>query len=837
MNQLISLEKNLKKVAFFLVGAALFSALMFLPNILRPFILGKMFPFQFFVLLLLFVWVILMVINFQKYKPHFNLLTIAISIFYLAILISCIFSLVPYRSFWGNAERMEGFISLLHFYVFFLAISSIFFEDKEAIRKLIFTSICISFFGAIFPILEILKIVPVVGGENLSRPGGVFGNPTFFAGFLLVHLFLIVWYYLNFIQQSEFKQQKNLVLIMGIVSFFVFWWAQTRGSILGLGLGLFVGLILSIFTIPDKKYKKISAIVAVAIIILGVLFFVFQPKIQKSVISEKIPFIGRLASISLSDASTRARILNWQRSFNWWKERPIFGYGQDMYYAVFDSHYDANDYALSHERFDRAHNKFFDVLVMNGIVGFLAYLFLLFVVGYLIYKKVKSSETLKDKISWIIIFSLFIAYNVHNFFVFDTPANSIFFYFFLAFINLSTTNIKIRKNIIDDKNESKKFISKNSLDVLDVLVIGAFLLVAAFIFYHVDYKPYKAAQLVFEANRVNPQDLEGRFVIFEKAVNLNTFINTEIKKPWADYFFSYLSYANSGQIKIDTNQVIKDYEKIKDQLLSGYKREPMVDFYVYLGYIASQMPKLPNLSEAERQLYLNEMDEYFGFLKKNYPKRSDLILQYVLSQPTKEKTQQELSEMLEKTPKYAPAWWLKAVLAIQDQKSEEEIFKYMNTAFDNGYEFSLEKTSDFIMNVMPQVSYFQQQGKLINLVDQEIEKTEAILQDKELSAFQKGLLLNKVKGLSDLAIFVEISNPPKDPEHINKVIAYLEKANQYQKNRLQIIIKLAAAYAQLHNKEKAIEYAKQVLKIDSRYATDVQEFINLVETEQWDKLF
>lgn len=837
MSQLISLENNLKKVAFFLVAAALFSALIFLPNILRPFILGKMFPFQISTLLLLVVWTILMLINFQKYRPRFNLLTIAVSVFYLAILISCIFSLVPYRSFWGNAERMEGFISLLHFYVFFLAISSIFFNDKEAIRKLVFTSICISFFGAIFPILEVFRIVAIPTGENLTRPGGVFGNPTFFAGFLLVHLFLIVWYYLNFAHKAELKQQKNLVIIMGVVSFFVFLWAQTRGSILGLVFGLFVGLVLSIFTIPNKQYKKISALVSGAIVILGILFFVFQPQIQKSVISEKIPFIGRLASISLSDASTRARILNWQRSFNWWKERPIFGYGQDMYYAVFDSHYDANDYALSHERFDRAHNKFFDVLVMNGIVGFLAYVFLLVVVGYLIFKKIKLSETFKDKISWILIFSLFIAYNVHNFFVFDTPANSIFFFFFLAFVNLSTEDIKIKKASPEKKIEQKIFIPKKTFDILDLLIIGAILLIAALVFYHVDYKPYKAAQLVYEANRVNPQDLAGRFQTFEKAVNLNTFINTEIKKPWADYFFSYLTYSASGQIKADTNQVVNFYEKIKEQLLSGYKHEPMVDFYVYLSYIASQMPKQPNLSDEERQRYYSEMDEFFGFLKTHYPKRSDFLMQYVLSQPSKEKTQKELAELLEKTPKYAPAWWLKAILAIQDQKDEEEVFEYMNTAFDNGYEFYLEKPSDFIMNVVSQITLFQTRGKMIGLIDEEISKTEELLQNGKLDAFQKGILLNKVKGLIDLAIFIEISNPPKDADHINKVINYLEKANQYQKNRLEILIKLAAAYAQLHNKERAIEYAQQVLKVDSRYATDVREFINLVEQEQWDKLF
>ncbi|NLA08530.1 MAG: hypothetical protein GX873_02475, partial [Parcubacteria group bacterium] len=165
------LENNLRKIAFWLGALCLLSVLLILPNILRPFILAKMLPFQTFSLFLTAVWIILMILDFKKYRPRFNWLTIAVTIFYIIILLSSIFSLVPYRSFWGNAERMEGFISLLHFYLFFLSLSSIFYSDKESIRKLVFTSISVNFLAAIFPILEFLKIIPLPSGENLTRPG------------------------------------------------------------------------------------------------------------------------------------------------------------------------------------------------------------------------------------------------------------------------------------------------------------------------------------------------------------------------------------------------------------------------------------------------------------------------------------------------------------------------------------------------------------------------------------------------------------------------------------------------------------------------------------------
>ena len=125
------LENKLQKVAFYLGILCLASVLLITLNTLRPFILGKMLPFQTFSLLLTVVWVILMILDFKKYRPRFNWLTIAVTIFYVVILLSCIFSTLPYRSFWGNAERMEGFISLFHFYLFFLALSSIFIQTKK----------------------------------------------------------------------------------------------------------------------------------------------------------------------------------------------------------------------------------------------------------------------------------------------------------------------------------------------------------------------------------------------------------------------------------------------------------------------------------------------------------------------------------------------------------------------------------------------------------------------------------------------------------------------------------------------------------------------------------
>jgi len=87
-----------------------------------------------------------------------------------------------------------------------------------------------------------------------------------------------------------------------------------------------------------------------------------------------------------------------------------------------------------------------------------------------------------------------------------------------------------------------------------------------------------------------------------------------------------------------------------------------------------------------------------------------------------------------------------------------------------------------------------------------------------------------------LGILMEIINPNPTNEDLEHLITYLDKADALQKNRIEVLVKYAAAYAQLHNKEKAIEYASKVKEIDSRYATDVEVFIKIVEEEKWDQL-
>jgi hypothetical protein len=94
---------------------------------LFPFITTKALIFRFLTTLSLFLIVWIYLLN-PKSFPYKNYLILAFVIFFLSNIVSNILSVNPFRSFWGNAERMEGLWSLFFYLIyFFFSFYSFFF--------------------------------------------------------------------------------------------------------------------------------------------------------------------------------------------------------------------------------------------------------------------------------------------------------------------------------------------------------------------------------------------------------------------------------------------------------------------------------------------------------------------------------------------------------------------------------------------------------------------------------------------------------------------------------------------------------------------------------------
>src|ERR1035437_9941234 len=131
---MISSIMPIKSITRFISLAALFLVPVF-PLIVAnsfffPFITGKAFYFRLLIEIAFASWVILAFLD-AKYRPKLNGLTIGITIFALVTLVADLVGVSPLRSLWSNFERMEGWITVIHLWMFFMVASNVFGTEEE----------------------------------------------------------------------------------------------------------------------------------------------------------------------------------------------------------------------------------------------------------------------------------------------------------------------------------------------------------------------------------------------------------------------------------------------------------------------------------------------------------------------------------------------------------------------------------------------------------------------------------------------------------------------------------------------------------------------------------
>lgn len=162
--------------------------------------------------------------------------------------------------------------------------------------------------------------------------------------------------------------------------FFFFLLTQTRGAFLGIGAAIIAGLFYSLFLPFKKRVKKIIIIVAILALAVGGLAYANR---QHNI--PLVPFCdssSRLVDISFGESTAQTRLWTWGSAIQGWKERPLFGWGQENFSVVFDKFFNEHHFVPNQGTetwFDRAHSVIFDYLTETGIIGLLAYLSVLLV--------------------------------------------------------------------------------------------------------------------------------------------------------------------------------------------------------------------------------------------------------------------------------------------------------------------------------------------------------------------------------------------------------------------------------------------------------------------------
>ncbi|MEN9338502.1 MAG: hypothetical protein RI945_227 [Candidatus Parcubacteria bacterium] len=668
-------------------------------SMLFPYITGKNFAFRILVEIAAASWLMLMIID-KSYRPRKSLILYIYSAFIFILLLADIFSINPTRAFFSNFERMEGFISHAHLFLYFLIMVSMFKNkvDWSRFKRVLYISNIPVILLAFLQLLGLqgfapMKYLPslrdVISKYFAPSQGGTqldssLGNSTYLAIYSVFFIFLFFSSYL----ESKIAKNKNSwkYLLMVILNFIVLYYTQTRGAQIGFLIGVFVSAIIIYF--GGKKFKEIETLRKISLgVVLGiVVIFIALISLKNTNIVQNSSTLNKLAKVASfanpinvshkigdlrselynpsstykdlyaisNDGTFTSRLLNIKMSLEGFKERPILGWGQDNYFYVFAKHNDPRMYSQE-PWFDRTHNVFMDWLIAGGILALLAYLALYFSALFTMWSN-KSKIDRESFLEKALLTGLLVAYFIHNIFVFDNLISYILFFFVLAYISTRFGKSEKQEVYTESVNAKSK-----------LLVFGPVVLVCLFFtLYMLNIKYINANRNIIvglvPAVRENENSLDAMrrsLEGFEKAAKAGGIANMESREQMAQNTLSLLQQIRSANIP-ETEEYMPIYQLVSD-FISSTKEQ-----YLPLITIKNPDPRslaiystfLRSVNENEEALKYGKMAHEFAPMKQTI---STEYIEQLLAVNNFEEAKNVAQEMYDSDRSYEPA---KSILAL-----------------------------------------------------------------------------------------------------------------------------------------------------------------------------
>jgi len=353
-----------------------------------------------------------------------------------AYVVSTIFSVTPHISLWGSYQRLQGtFTTFSYIVVFFMILQNL--RRPEQLQRLLYavvlTSLPISFYG----ILQHYGLDPLPwGGNVMARVASNMGNAIFISAYLIMVFPLTLACIVNALNTALEQQARRAkvgfaafygacallqmwawgalgvgrgllvsglllvalalaalylrrplarFILLGLLGFVqslqlvCILFSQSRGPMLGLGGALFFFALLYVFV---RRWRK-TALVLAGLVGLALAFLVLinLPQSPLSAV-HKAPYIGQLGRVfEVGSGTGKVRVLIWEGAIDMLRAKPLralVGYGPESMYVAYNPYYppDLAHYEARNASPDRSHNETFDALLMTGVTGLLAYMYL-----------------------------------------------------------------------------------------------------------------------------------------------------------------------------------------------------------------------------------------------------------------------------------------------------------------------------------------------------------------------------------------------------------------------------------------------------------------------------
>lgn len=395
-----------------------------------PYITGKNFAFRILVEIGFAAWIILMLVD-QSYRPRLSYILYAILGLVGVMFVANLLGEYAPKSFWSNYERMEGWVTLVHFFMYFIVLGSI-LKTEKLWNYFFNTALVAAVLMSLYSLGQVAGVIEISQGGSW-RVDARLGNSTYLGVYMLFHIFIALWMLLR----AKSRAGQWIYGILAVMFAYILTQTGTRGAMYGLiGGGILTFLYLALMAPRGAVIKKVAlgGLVAVVLLVSGVYAARDTEFVQNS------EMLNRFAGTTLSEGNIRFMV--WRMAFEGVKEHSVLGWGQENFNYVFNKYYDPGLYDAE-SWYDRTHNIFLDWLIAGGVLGLLAYLSVL-LAGVWYAALVPAYQRLWQGTENAGIFSVYeqalllgllAAYMFHNLFVFDNLASWIFYAVILALIH------------------------------------------------------------------------------------------------------------------------------------------------------------------------------------------------------------------------------------------------------------------------------------------------------------------------------------------------------------------------------------------------------------------
>ncbi|MBI2099198.1 O-antigen ligase family protein [Candidatus Uhrbacteria bacterium] len=422
----------------------------------------------------------------------------------------------PEKSFWGDQMRGTGTIFFIFLFLFFLLLRQALLSRGKQLQFL--RMIAVS--GGLGTIIGFAQKFTGAGSRLFGSSGdwffGSFGNPSFFAGYLV----LIIFFTALLFSRERGRKIKIFLTVVIVAETAALFAAGSRGAIMGLFLGaLTTGLILLIFS-----RRRFARILGIAGVVLPIVLIAASLFIYFGLGRESAP--GKALGSLLREGTAETRIINWQIALDGFKARPLLGWGPENYEIMFSRFYrpELLKYSYSETWSDRPHNLVLEIAGSSGIVGLISFIALFAIPIWLICRRKisqlpDSSFQLPISEAGLLAGGL-MGYLGQGFFLFDTFGALILFAAMLAFIDVQIFS--------EQSAAAPGFVLGRAGRYLSFFVILWLLWAGAIL-------PVKASYYAIRAEKdVVQRDFEKFKKDFLSALRTQTALHDEIAKIFAD---------------------------------------------------------------------------------------------------------------------------------------------------------------------------------------------------------------------------------------------------------------------------------------------------------------